>query len=98
MECVVLVTSPATQGARPHSKPPFTTTLFDGVGLQTELVIVVVERADEEVADKVREEAVVDTAVVLGADEDNGDVEEDALEETTVTDDESSAEDTAEED
>lgn len=57
MECLVLVTSTAIQGARPHSKPPFRTTLFDGVGAQVALGVAVVCGTDEEVACDVREEA-----------------------------------------
>lgn len=37
----MLATSAATQGARPHSKPPFLTRLFAGVGVQVGVVVVV---------------------------------------------------------
>lgn len=57
MECLVLVTSTAVQGARPHSKPPFRTTLFDGVGAQVALGVAVVCGTDDEVATDVREDA-----------------------------------------
>lgn len=36
-----MATSAATQGARPHSKPPFFTRLFTGVGVQVGVVVVV---------------------------------------------------------
>lgn len=57
MECLVLVTSTGIQGARPHSKPPFRTTLFDGVEAQVALGVAVVCGTDEEVATDVREDA-----------------------------------------
>ena len=52
MECVVSIASAGTQGEMPHSKPPFWTTLFAGVGTQVE--------ADEEVANDAGEEFEVD--------------------------------------
>ena len=57
-----LATTAATQGGRPHSKPPFWTTLLDGLGVQVALKVGVVEEdigrdvvvagAVEEVADE----------------------------------------------
>ena len=55
-ECLVLVISAAIQGGRPHSKPPLTTTLLDGVAAQVGLAVGVVWMADEEVAGDVFEE------------------------------------------
>lgn len=41
-----LATTAAAQGARPHSKPPFFTTLLDGLGVQVALKVGVVEEDD----------------------------------------------------
>lgn len=56
MVCLVWVASIAIQGERPHSKPPFWTTLFEGLGTQVE----VVWGADEEIGGAVSEEAEVE--------------------------------------
>ena len=47
--CLVLVMSVATHGARPHSKPPFWTTLSEGLGTQVAAGVAVVGGAEEEV-------------------------------------------------
>lgn len=98
MVCLVLVASNASQGARPHSNPPFWTTLPDGLGTHDE----VVWGPDEEVSGDVSEEVEVDmgeaawedTVVmadevgVAGVDEeeyeDRVDVDEDIREDTAV--------------
>ena len=72
--------SVATQGEMPHSKPPFWTTLFDGVGTQEEVGAEVVWGLDEELGGDATEEAEVD-------------IEEDAREDTEVTADEDGVED-----
>ena len=64
MECLVWVTSAAIQGERPHSKPPFRTTLLVGLGAQVWADLEAVGAADEEVfGGGADEEAEVDTEV-----------------------------------
>ena len=72
--------SSATQGGRPHSKPPFWTTVFDEVGTQAEL--------DAEAVGVV--DGVIDAAeVVWGVDEviDAAEVRADVGDAAEVTDD-----------
>ena len=55
--CLVLVMSVATHGARPHSKPPFWTTLSEGLGTQVAAGVAVVGwTADEGGAENAEEE------------------------------------------
>ena len=61
-------TTAAAQGARPHSKPPFWTTLLDGLGAQVALKVGVVEEDDA------CEDVGPDVDVVLGAAEEVADV------------------------
>ncbi len=68
MACLVLVASAGTQGEMPHSKPPFWTTLFDGVGAQVEEGVGAVWGADEEVTGDAAEEAEVDIEEAAGKD------------------------------
>ena len=56
MACLVLTTSIATHGDRPHSKPPFWTALFVGLGTQAPEVEVL--GGLDEVGDAVEETAV----------------------------------------
>lgn len=76
-ECLVSIASAAIHGEMPYSKPPFCTTLFDGVGTQVEVGVEVVWGIDEEVGG--HEEAEVD-------------IEEDAREDTAVKADEGGVE------
>ena len=85
-----LATTAATQGARPHSKPPFLTTLLDGLGAAQ----VALEVGAAEV-DDARDDVGRDVNVVPGAVED---VADEAWEDTTVTEDEGRAEDVDERD
>lgn len=79
----------------PHSKPPFWTTLFEGLGAQVAAVVEAAWEADEEVGGDAGEEAEVgiesaageDTAVTAdegGVDEEGGIDEEDEDEEDTA--------------
>ena len=79
-----LATTAAAQGARPHSKPPFWTTLLDGLGAQVALKVGVVE--EDDACDDVERDA----DVVAGAVEE---VADEAREDTTVTEDEGSVDD-----
>ena len=84
-----LATTAAAQGARPHSKPPFWTTLLDGLGAQVALKVGVVE--EDDACDDVERDA----DVVAGAVEE---VADEAREDTTVTEDEGSVDDVDERD
>ena len=61
MVYLVLATAAATQGARPHSKPPVWTTLLDGLGAQVALEVGVVDEDDA------FDDVGPDVDVVLGA-------------------------------
>lgn len=88
IECLVSIASAAIRGEMPHSKPPFCTTLFDGVGTQVEVGVEVVWGTDEEIGDNNGEEAKFDIEEVGGDEDAEVDIEEDAREDTAVKADE----------
>lgn len=89
MECVLRCKSAPIQGWMPHSKPPFWTTLFEGLGAQVAAVVEAAWEADEEVGGDAGEEAEVGIESVAGEDtavtaDEGGVDEEDEDEEDTA--------------
>lgn len=92
IEGLVSIASAEIHGEMRHSKPPFCTILFDGVGTQVGVGVEVVWGTDEEIGGNTGEEDKFDIEEVGGHEEAEVDIGEDAREDTAVKADEGGVE------